>query len=264
MHGSMRAALLIVSTLVLAACSAVIEVGDLQVTITGVPSGASASIVVTGPGGFNRVVTESGELTGLRTGTYTLTPAEVTAPNSGYVGVERFGAAEESVAVTANASTPVTVNYTYQGLSVDDVEGDAAGNANNYPIFDAVNLRSEVDGDAVTFTVTLTDAATDLTTFVAVIDLDVDQDATTGEPAFGGSLCPQAGGFGSEFRIFADLEFTILVNTANDTEVDLALPLVDGTSVSITVPKSQLLNDDGRVSAVASIANFDEPTDCLP
>src|SRR5690606_20347567 len=224
MLGLSRVALFVGSLLLLAGCGTTTETGDLQVTITGVPAGASAAVVVTGPGGFNRVVTQSGPVSGLRVGAYTLTPAEVTSPNSGYDGVERFVAAAETVAVTANVSTPVTLSYAYAGLSIDDPAGDASGNANNYPIFAALNLPTEVGSTDVTFTVTLADAGDDFTHLVVVIDLDIDQDVNTGEPAFGGGgPCPEANEIGSEFEIFAEPGFIVLIDIATDTDIDVPL-----------------------------------------
>ena len=76
--------------------------------------------------------------------------------------------------------------------------------------------------------------------------------------------CLTAGDFGSELRIFVDLEFVTIVDLSDETELDLEPPVIAGTSVTVTVPKASLLGDDGRVSAVAYIGNFDEPTDCLP
>ena len=74
----------------------------------------------------------------------------------------------------------------------------------------------------------------------------------------------KANEIGSEFEIFAEPGFIVLIDIATDTDIDVPLPVGDGATMTITVPKSALFDDDGRLSAVAFVGNSDEPTDCLP
>ena len=52
--------------------------GDLAITISGLPSGASAAATVTGPGGFTRALTGTTTLTALAPGSYTIAATPVT------------------------------------------------------------------------------------------------------------------------------------------------------------------------------------------
>jgi glucose/arabinose dehydrogenase len=56
--------------------------GTLEVRISGLPTGASASATVAGPGGFSRAVTATTTLPDLPLGTYTIAASDVTAADS--------------------------------------------------------------------------------------------------------------------------------------------------------------------------------------
>jgi hypothetical protein len=58
--------------------------GSLRVTIIGLPSGSSAAVTVSGPGGYSQPVTGTQILAGLAPGTYTLAASSVTADGSDY------------------------------------------------------------------------------------------------------------------------------------------------------------------------------------
>jgi glucose/arabinose dehydrogenase len=78
---------------------------SLSVEITGLPPEATASVVVTGPGGFTRTLSTSAVLSGLEPGSYTISPAEVRS-------VYAYRAHAQTVDVPASAATvPVTVQY---------------------------------------------------------------------------------------------------------------------------------------------------------
>jgi len=79
--------------------------GRLVVNIGGLPSGTNASITVSGPGGFNQTITASTTFDDRQPGTYTITPANVSA--SGYT----YSASGSSATVTAGQSTEAQVNY---------------------------------------------------------------------------------------------------------------------------------------------------------
>jgi hypothetical protein len=84
------------------------QYGSLQVTISGLPSGAQAGVTVTGPGGFSRSVTATTTLTQLSAGQYTVTVADVTHDGSTYSGAP----SSQSYTVAAGASvTSPTVSY---------------------------------------------------------------------------------------------------------------------------------------------------------
>lgn len=54
-----------------------VSTGRLNLSVTGVPAGAQASITVTGPGGFSQLATASTNYKGLVPGTYTITAASL-------------------------------------------------------------------------------------------------------------------------------------------------------------------------------------------
>ena len=82
--------------------------GQIAVTVTGLPSGASASVVVTGPGSYSHTVAHSATLSDLAPGTYQLTASSVAAGDTNYVP------SPESAALTVAASpSPITATVAY-------------------------------------------------------------------------------------------------------------------------------------------------------
>ena len=80
-----------------------LSTGNLSLIVGGLPSGSSADLVVTGPGGYNQAVTGSQTLTQLTSGTYTVTANSVTVGSTVYTGTP----ATQTIAVngsTAQAS----------------------------------------------------------------------------------------------------------------------------------------------------------------
>ena len=81
--------------------------GSLAVTVTGLPAGAAAAIVVTGPSGFSRAVTASETLNDLAAGSYDVTASQVSTT------ADRFGVspATQTTRVTARTTASTTVGY---------------------------------------------------------------------------------------------------------------------------------------------------------
>jgi glucose/arabinose dehydrogenase len=79
----------------------------LEVEVVGLPTGASASVSVTGAGGFSRTLTVTERLTGLAAGTYVVTAANVTASGSTYVPAQ----ATQSVTLAVGQTATTTVRY---------------------------------------------------------------------------------------------------------------------------------------------------------
>jgi len=108
--------------------------GNLTVTITGLPAGATANVTVSGPNGFSRAVTATETLTGLAPGGYTVAAAEVTSGSTSYapspasqtVTVAAAGTASASVTYTAAAapSLDLRIDGWYLSQSVQDAAGD--------------------------------------------------------------------------------------------------------------------------------------------
>lgn len=91
--------------------------GALEVTVGGLPTGASAAVTVSGPGGFSRTITQSARLDGLAPGTYVVSSQRTLAGGYGYDAI----VSTLTVDVVA-VPTPSTVSVTYQiatgGLSI--------------------------------------------------------------------------------------------------------------------------------------------------
>jgi len=85
-----------------------IQYGTLVVTIGGLPTGATANVTVSGPGGFSRSITATTTLTELAAGTYSVDATEVTHEGSTYTGAPTTQTYQ--VAAGATVSTPA-VSY---------------------------------------------------------------------------------------------------------------------------------------------------------
>lgn len=123
----------------------------IAITVNGVPAGAQASILVTGPNGFSQAVTGSTSLAGIAAGTYTISATRIVAGSFGYTPTP----ASQSVTVTTGDLKSATVAYAVStGALAMSVSGLPAG----------VSAPITVTGPAgfsrvVTETQTLTDLA---------------------------------------------------------------------------------------------------------
>jgi hypothetical protein len=82
--------------------------GRMAISVSGLPSGASAAVSVSGPAGFQKSVTASETLTGLTPGTYTIAAASVSAGSQIYQG----SPSSQQVVVPASTA-PVSAEVTY-------------------------------------------------------------------------------------------------------------------------------------------------------
>jgi hypothetical protein len=78
--------------------------GALAVTVSGLPSGASASVSVTGPGGYSSSITHSSTLSNLAPGSYQLTASSVAADDANYLP----SPASATLVITSNAAPVAT------------------------------------------------------------------------------------------------------------------------------------------------------------
>jgi outer membrane protein assembly factor BamB len=107
------AALVGLALLILTACSTgagpVVAGGNLQITVSGLPQGMDANVLVSGPDGYHQRATKSTTLTKLAPGSYTVTPLGVSKGAMGY----QTGKAQT---VTISATSGATVKVTYSKL----------------------------------------------------------------------------------------------------------------------------------------------------
>jgi hypothetical protein len=79
----------------------------LNVTIGGLPSGALASVTVTGPNAYSKSLTATTSLSGLANGTYTVSSKPVT------VGADTYAATQASQSINLKNGRTATANVTY-------------------------------------------------------------------------------------------------------------------------------------------------------
>ena len=81
--------------------------GSLAITISGLSAGTNGAVTVTGPNGYNQLLTQTGILTELTPGTYQVTTARVVVGGITYAAAPE----QQTVEVSANATAQVTVGY---------------------------------------------------------------------------------------------------------------------------------------------------------
>jgi hypothetical protein len=82
--------------------------GGLRVTVSGLPTGVSAAVAVTGPNSFSQTLTATRTLENLVPGTYGVSATQVVSGNTTYTP----SVARPSVDVIAGATAAITVSYT--------------------------------------------------------------------------------------------------------------------------------------------------------
>ena len=108
--------------------------GSLVVSVSGLPAGTAAAVVVTGPAGYSRNVTASATLSGLAAGGYTVTAQTVSSaghsyqPSQGSQSVTVSDAAAATASVAYSEGTGGGFNLRIDGLyltqSVQTYDGD--------------------------------------------------------------------------------------------------------------------------------------------
>ena len=92
-----------------------LSTGNLFVTVTGLPTGSSANLLVTGPGGYSQALTGTQTLTSLSPGTYTVAAGSVSVGLATYSGAP----ASQTVAVgTSTATASVLYSTGLGALSI--------------------------------------------------------------------------------------------------------------------------------------------------
>src|SRR5262245_56186382 len=101
---------LVLACFVVGACSdspSSPDTGSIDVAVSGLPTGVSAAVTITGGGGFSRTVTASGKVDGVPAGSYTVAATSVTNAGATYDA----NPASQAATVTAGQTTPVVVAY---------------------------------------------------------------------------------------------------------------------------------------------------------
>lgn len=95
----------------LAACSTSTPTGSLQITVSGLPSGLTGAVSVTGPGGYSKTVTATTTLSNLALGTYAVSAAAATSSNPIVGNAYDGSVSSSSVDVQQNTTASATVTY---------------------------------------------------------------------------------------------------------------------------------------------------------
>jgi hypothetical protein len=102
-----------------------LSAGNLHVTVTGLPAGSSASLLVSGPGGYSQALTGTQTLSSLAPGSYTVAASNVT------IGLATYSGTPSSQTVAVGSSTATAAVAYSTGLGGLDITIEGLGTENN-------------------------------------------------------------------------------------------------------------------------------------
>jgi glucose/arabinose dehydrogenase len=145
--------------------------GRLAVTIAGLPQGATANVLVSGPNAFSRVLTSTTTLTLLAPGTYTISATDVSAGNFTYRGSPTTQTA--TVAASADAATSSVTYAAIDGAVSVSVTGLPTGAAAAITVTGPAGFSQSLTGTATlvrlasgTYTISAANVTSGSTTYV--------------------------------------------------------------------------------------------------
>ena len=121
--------------------------GGLTVAISGLPAGTDASVMITGPEGFNRLVTRTETFSDVKPGLYTVKAAGLTVGNANYAPVQD----STSVRVSGQ-STPSDVEVRYVNLASSlrvQITGLPAQSTGNVTVTGPGDYRQVLNGSSL-------------------------------------------------------------------------------------------------------------------
>jgi hypothetical protein len=157
----------------------------------------------------------------------------------------------------AVGTAPITV----AGDSIGDPVGDTYGSPDDPSQPDITMLAAAHDSDALTIVIRLASPIG----LMGYIDLDVDQDPTTGNLAQVDAYRPDPGGssgLGDEFVV--DLSNGVLVDVVNFGIVAYVDQLHNGNTVTILIPLQELVGSNGNINVATVVGDDNGPTDVAP
>jgi hypothetical protein len=128
----------------------ILTVGNLNVTVSGLPEGQSANIIITGPNGYTQTLSDSMELTGLEVGSYSATVNDVIISGVNYQGFET----SLNLSVSKNLTLDSTISYGALTQSQGVISGFGSVFVNG--------TRFNTDNSIITTDLTATGADSDL------------------------------------------------------------------------------------------------------
>lgn len=123
--------------------------GDLSIQATGLPPGSTASVTVTGPGGYSQTTAPGTLLTGLDVGAYTVTGAPVSDAGFSYQV-----ASAAAATVTDGGTATATLAYGIKTLARSTANRPDGGVINKYRVMyvlpsDGVDRNLDTDGTII-------------------------------------------------------------------------------------------------------------------
>lgn len=242
--------------------------GHLTVAVEGLEAGQAADLFLTGPDGMGVAVTETETLQNLTAGEYTLSANPVVYSKIIYDPNQPT----QTFAVVAGEIGFAEVAY--NRAAYQDAQGDALAVSGTRWDAQATHITRLSDALEVTFSFgqdvvipepTVAPVATDL---IGYIELDLDQNGTTGAPSIIDGACPTTLGLGFEYIVAmtvtdADGKYAVLDETM--TEVGRTLPAVQSNELTIQLPYAMIGDVDGPLDTVSVFGNTDGGvTDCSP
>ncbi|MFN0178635.1 MAG: hypothetical protein ACKVZ0_07510 [Gemmatimonadales bacterium] len=220
------------------------SLGNLAITVAGLPGGTNAAITVTGPGGFNQAVTATQTLVGLASGTYTITAANVAPGGTTYLAAPT----SQTASVTPSTTTSRTVTYTGTGALTVTVTGLPGGALASITVTGPGGYNQ-----AVTATTTLTTLAAGSYTVTA-------GNVASGGSTYGPTPTVQSRTVTVGATATASVSYAVLSGITLNLSIDgmyltQAAAKYDGTTPVITGRDAYL-----RVFVVANQANTATPT----
>jgi hypothetical protein len=108
-------------------------------------------------------------------------------------------------------------------------------------------------------------ASGDTTAMIGFVDLDVDQDSTTGFSTLVDTFRPGSGstGMGSDYLLELTSATGVVLDTLGGATGQVAVTY-SGTRVTVRIPRSRIGNDDAFLNAAAIVGTNAEPTDIIP
>lgn len=237
--------------------------------------GGTVAFTVTTPGGAP--VTGVTWAVSAGPGSIDATTGVYTAPSSGIAAVTNVTIT--ATKGTASGSATVTLVPPSTAALVDP-RGDAFGGGGTVVNYDVLSLKTSRNSTTFTITVTFDPAtpptippaggtvgAGDLSGF---IDFDTDQSVVTGAASANSTWCPTLpiSAIGSEFFLSLFQRNVAgnydIIDTATLADVGDASVTVSGTVITLTIPLTELGNDDGNLNLNSTLGDNVGATDCLP
>jgi len=89
----------------------VLTVGNINLSVTGLPDGEKANVIISGPSGFSQTIEESINLSGIEVGNYTMIVSDVTISGIKYQGFD------SKIDLSLSASLDLNATITYGALT---------------------------------------------------------------------------------------------------------------------------------------------------